>query len=57
MQKHYVFGIINLVFINGINNLGGAYIWQSVISAEKALLSELKSATHTEDPTELGNPT
>ena len=57
MQKHYVFGIINLVFINGINNLGGAYIGQSVISAEKALLSELKSATHTEDPTELGNPT
>ena len=34
--------------------IGGAYIWQSVKSAEKVLLLVSKSATPTEEQTELG---
>ena len=34
--------------------IGGAYIWQSVKSVEKVLISVSEWATHTEDQTELG---
>ena len=37
-----------------LDNIGGAYIWQSVKSAVRVLLSVSKSATLTEDPTEHG---
>ncbi len=39
------------------NNQGGAYRWLNVKFVERALLSVLKSAIHTEDPTDAGSPT
>ena len=49
--------MVKYICFHNANELEVLKLWHNVISAERAFLSELKSATHTEDQTEHGKLT
>ena len=49
--------MVKYICFDNANELEVLKLWQNVISAERAYLSESRSATHTEDQTELGKLT